>query len=348
MDQELDALRSEVASLRSELDDRRRRSVTRRRLLTGLAGVTAASAAGVVRATPASAADDDPVLLGNDNEATETTQIVTTHEDGTSRIEVGAGNWGLYATADTVAVLGSVPFGGVAGVWGEVAGPAGSGVTGNAANAGAIGVIATSEAGPALAALSRQDGVTLELTPAERSGPPSDLPTGLLEYRVGALSVDENSEVWLCTATGDPGTWTRLMREDTAVGRVIPITPIRVLDTRETGGKPSGSPAVPGQIKGPLRGGQVVTLDLAGIAPIPTTASGVLGNLTAVTPSYTGYVRVAPSGQPFTATALSFTKDGVTGNAFTAKLGPDGASFRASGTTANTYELVVDITAYIT
>ena len=135
---------------------------------------------------------------------------MTTTDDGTSEVEVGAGAWGVYATAEGVGVLGYVVSEGVAGVWGETAGPFGSGVAGNAADVGGIGVIASSEAGPALAALSRLDGVTLELTPAERSGPPSTMPTGLTEYRAGALSVDENSEVWLCTAAGAPGTWTRL------------------------------------------------------------------------------------------------------------------------------------------
>ena len=41
-----------------------------------------------------------------------------------------------------------------------------------------------------------------------------------------------------------------------------------------------------------------MTLDLAGVAPIPATATGVVGNLIAITPNYTGYLRAAPSGSP--------------------------------------------------
>jgi hypothetical protein len=189
---------------------------------------------------------------------------------------------------------------------------------------------------------SSSDGVPLRLRPGV--GPP---PTAALVALPGSIYVDPDCKVWLCT-NASPVTWTELLRADTTAGRIIPITPFRVLDTRATGGKPSGSPAVPGQVKGPLKGGQVVTLDLAAVTPIPATATGVVGNLTAVTPNYTGYLRVAPSGQPFNATALSFTKADVTGNAFTAKLGPDGLALQGSGTTTNTYELVIDITAYIT
>jgi hypothetical protein len=106
---------------------------------------------------------------------------------------------------------------------------------------------------------------------------------------------------------------------------------------------------VGGQKKGPLQGGEVLTLDLAGVGDITDGATGVIGNVSVIEPSFTGYLRAAPSGEGFVATALSFTNaDVVAGNAFTVKLGPAGLSFRASGTASNTYHLVVDITAYIT
>jgi len=173
-------------------------------------------------------------------------------------------------------------------------------------------------------------------------GPPS----GTVE--AGSIRFDGAGDLWLCLADGTPGTWTRLLREDTASGRTVPIAPFRALDTRATGGRPAGSPAVPGQRKGPLKGGEAITLDLAGVAPIPATATGVVGNLIAITPSYTGYLRAAPSGNPLTATALSFAPGPNTGNAFTVGLGPAGVTLQGSGTVANTYHLVVDITAYLT
>ena len=149
--------------------------------------------------------------------------------------------------------------------------------------------------------------------------------------------------------TGRPGTWTRLLREDTASGRTVPIPPIRAIDTRASGGRPTGSPAIPGQKTGPLKGGTSLTLDLAGIGPIPATATGVIGNLAAVTPSFSGYLAARPSGTTAITTSLNFPAGvAAIANAFTSQLGPAGLTITGSGTSANTYHLVVDITAYIT
>lgn len=62
------------------------------------------------------------------------------------------------------------------------------------------------------------------------------------------MSVDAAADLWLCVEAGplvEPGTWTRLLREDSTSGRVVPITPVRVLDTRSAGGRSAGSPVVP-------------------------------------------------------------------------------------------------------
>jgi len=151
------------------------------------------------------------------------------------------------------------------------------------------------------------------------------------------------------TSTGAPGTWTRLLREDSAgVGRTIPITPIRALDTRATGGRAIGAPVIPGQRKGPIRGGQSVTLDLAGIGPIPADASGVIGNATVLTPSASGFLRILPAGAAVPATSFNFQKSQSIANGFTSALTATG--IRATAPIANTitYELVIDISAYIT
>ena len=136
-------------------------------------------------------------------------------------------------------------------------------------------------------------------------------------------------------------------RTPPADGR-YPIVPIRAIDTRSPGGRPAGSPAVPGQKAGPLAGGTSVTLDLAGIGAIPATATGVIGNLTVAGPSYNGYLVARPSDAASTTSSLNFPK-GVTAiaNAFTSQLGPAGLTISGSGSTANTYHLIVDITAYI-
>jgi hypothetical protein len=73
----------------------------------------------------------------------------------------------------------------------------------------------------------------------------------------------------------------------------------------------------------------------------------VVGNLTVTSPSYDGYLIVGPSSTTPTTSALNFTADTTVANAFTSQLGPAGITLRASGSTSRTYELIVDITAYI-
>lgn len=235
-----------------------------------------------------------------------------------------------------IAVRGTGEFAGIAGEVGDQ----GIGVIATS-GLGGQALVADSVHGPSIWAES-DDGVTLCLIPAIETGPPTT------EYPEGSMRVDVEREVWLCVESGEPGTWTRLLREDTAPGRVIPITPVRVLDTRVTGGQPAGSPAVPGQKMGPLKGGTGLTLDLAGAGPIPASAQGVVGNLTVVLPTYAGYLVARPSGTASTTSALNFPAGAIVANAFTSQLGPDGLTLSASGTSANSYHLVIDIAAYIT
>ena len=97
-----------------------------------------------------------------------------------------------------------------------------------------------------------------------------------------------------------------------------------------------------------MHGGETITLDLAGVGPIPASASGVIGNLTICVPTQAGYLTAAPSGNPTATSALNFTKNATLANAFTCQLGPDGLTLAAFGVAAMTYQLIVDITAYIT
>jgi len=139
-----------------------------------------------------------------------------------------------------------------------------------------------------------------------------------------------------------------LLREDSIVGRTIPITPIRALDTRVTGGRVTGAPVIPGQRKGPMHGGEAITLDLAGIGPIPSDASGVVGNATVLTPSAIGFLRILPAGASVPAASFNFQKGVAIANGFTCALTSAGLRATAPISSAITYELVIDIAAYIT
>ncbi|MEO6317329.1 MAG: hypothetical protein ABIP36_00960 [Acidimicrobiales bacterium] len=170
----------------------------------------------------------------------------------------------------------------------------------------------------------------------------------MITYEQGSVSVDEMSDLWLCVSTGTPGTWTRLLREDTAPGRVVPITPVRVLDTCVTGGRPPGAPAVPGQRGGRLGTGEAITLDLGGVAPIPATASAVIGNATVFSPTVKASLHILPDGATVPASTAHFRQGSNESNSFTCTLTPTGRVTTPSLDTSLRYHVVIDIAAYVT
>ncbi|MGK2949565.1 MAG: hypothetical protein ACSLFP_13395 [Acidimicrobiales bacterium] len=344
--QQVEAQAAELAQLRAAATPEQHR-VSRRHLLTGLAGLGAAGAAGIATATPAAADDGDPLVLGQDNVATSTT-VITTNTSQETEVRFGESFFAIAATSPSTAITGEIPDQGLAGVWGRATGATGFGLLGTADVAGGFGVAARSEAGPAILAHSVVDGVTLHLGPAERTGPPTAMPAGLAEYQPGSITFDDAGDLWTCVEGGAPGTWTRLLREDTAPGRVVPISPIRALDTRAPGGRASGAPAIPGQRSGALRGGQSITIDPAGVGPIPASATGLVGNATIITPSGTGFLRILPAGATTPASSFDFTTGVNVSNAFTTGITATGLTAIAPAASSTRYHLVIDLAAYIT
>ncbi len=366
---DLTALTEELASLRARLDEQAAElaglhartivePVSRRHLLRGLAGVGAAGVAGVVAAAPASADDGDKLVLGQRNTSTSETSVTYTSQGGSPDIALQLIGDGRTTLAAVVAEIED-PSDGRSAIW-AINTTSGFGDFAILASAmDGTGVYADNESsifpaitgqnrgnGPCLGGVSSTGGPQLYLEPG--TGHPNGPPTADVPHAAGYIRFDAAGDLWVCTATGTPGTWTRLLREDTATGRIVAIAPVRALDTRATGGRPPGSPVVPGQKKGPLKGGTSLTLDLAGAGPIPGTASGVLGNLTVVSPTYAGFLSARPSGAPATTSSINFTAGATVANAFTSQLGPAGLTISGSGAAADSYQLIVDVTAYIT
>jgi hypothetical protein len=362
MSEELEALRAEVAALRAEVaagTPSEQTAISRRRLLTGLAGVGAAGVAAVATANPASADDGDSLTLGVTNSSTSPTVLSHTSTDMETALQVKTSSTSaIFATTDPEqepfdsnikrAILAIA--GGEVGPNGAAFGIGAFAIDGIAVEGvndsdGRPAVVGTNQgAGAALAGVSFGHGPQLVLS--RESSPSTGPPSGTVE--AGSIRFDGAGDLWLCLADGSPGSWTRLLREDTAAGRVIPIAPMRVLDTRATGGRAAGAPVVPGQRKGPLRGGSSVTLDLAGVAPIPATASGVVGNATVLTSDGNGFLRIMPAGASVPAATFNFY-DGVTvSNGFTSGLTSAGLRAVAPAPSTVRYHLVIDISAYIT
>lgn len=122
----------------------------------------------------------------------------------------------------------------------------------------------------------------------------------------------------------------------TQVGDYFPVTPSRILDTREGNGAP----------KHTVGAGQSITLQVAGRGGIPSTGvSAIVLNVTVTNASTSSYVTVYPTGitRP-TASNLNIVKSWTGANSVTVKLGAGGAVdlFNAGGT----LDLIADVNGY--
>ncbi|MHB1511227.1 MAG: protease pro-enzyme activation domain-containing protein [Acidimicrobiales bacterium] len=128
----------------------------------------------------------------------------------------------------------------------------------------------------------------------------------------------------------------------TVGGTYVPVTPIRVTDTRTGSGLPNAGK--------PLGAAGTLDVTVAGTAAsdgVPSDASAIVANVTAVSPSAAGFFTVYPSGeaQP-TVSSLNFVAGETTANLVTVPIGANGdiTIFNHAGT-ANA---LVDVYGYYT
>ena len=135
----------------------------------------------------------------------------------------------------------------------------------------------------------------------------------------------------------------------------IPITPTRILDTRQDLGLFGVNDGVPGLLK---VAGLIPTLTSSGVVNaivVPEGATAVVLNVTAVNPTSGGYVSLRPGdavGSPQVST-LNVQAGGVFPNAATITLPSSGNRvgeiqvwFEAEGTSVGSTELLIDIAGY--
>jgi hypothetical protein len=115
------------------------------------------------------------------------------------------------------------------------------------------------------------------------------------------------------------------------------VTPCRLLDTRSSNGG------------GPLAVNQTKTLSVLGLCGIPGTATSIVGNVTAVSPTAGGTLTLAPANAGFTGTSSVSFNAGST-RASLALIGLSGTGSRAftirAGLTSGTVDVIVDVTGY--
>jgi len=122
----------------------------------------------------------------------------------------------------------------------------------------------------------------------------------------------------------------------TAASRLQPVTPFRALDTRNGTGGRTGALGAAGSYDVLIRG----------VGGVPVGAESVVINVTAVSPTATGYATVWPSGQarPL-ASSLNYVPGLIVPNLVIAKLGSSGkvSVYNHAGST----HFVVDILGYL-
>src|SRR5579875_911160 len=286
----------------------------------GAAAVLAAAGiAGLGHAT-AQAANGDALILGQNNTASSTTLLTTTASTGVS---VNAS-----ATDNSTALYGLGGTNGI-GAYGITGGAAGYGVFGFCAPGyGVVGFSSTgidiwaSGAGRFLQNLS---GFT---------GAPT---TG--SYNVGEQIRDNAGDLYICVASGSPGTWRRVAAGTPGHSGSFNFLPepIRLLDTR------TGSP---------WTAGSTHTLQVTGVVvdgiSVPTGSVGVVGNVTVVGPTSSGDLRLFPGPALPPTSSINFAAGQTLANGVTVRFNGSGQiEFQVDMASGATTNVLFDAVGYI-
>ncbi|MDO8361845.1 MAG: hypothetical protein Q7V88_03035 [Actinomycetota bacterium] len=212
------------------------------------------------------------------------------------------------------------------------------GVQAQATGAGGIGINAVA---PPNALAARVEGRFRQVTSLS-SGPPAFAPAN-----AGEQWRDSNGDLYICTTTGIPGTWRKVVSQHPAYADAggslnLLAAPIRILDTRG-----NGAPQTNGGNQ--LTANVDLTVNITGVVvgavSVPAGAKGVFGTLTAVGPLVFGNVAVFPADIAFPGTSnVNFRPGGATASAFTTALSAGGAvKVRSSAAT----HLLLDVTGFL-
>jgi hypothetical protein len=147
-------------------------------------------------------------------------------------------------------------------------------------------------------------------------------------------------------ASASANSWKRInaVRVDNASGDGTPFTPFRLIDTR------AGASHV-GPLNGPFNSGTTQTVTVAGVGGVPADAIAIFGNLTAVFPTYSGWLTIFPSSlaTPPVVSNVNFGAGGVFPNSVFVGLS-DGSCkvyLGAGGGQSGNTNFILDIFGYV-
>lgn len=322
---------------------------TRRSVMFASVGVAAAAAATALVASGTSeAADDDPLVLGSeDNLAQSTTRVI-----GPSFVVTDGGVEGSLSrqvAGVTTAVYG-VTSESAAGtvstraVWGVDETPGGVGVFGQHGTTGeGVGVIGQSFNGPGVGARGTNFDLLLQ-----QSGRMNFVSAGPIAANtlapVGTLARSDDGSLWYAKGDND---WVRLAGGSRA-STFTPIEPTRVYDSRVANPLPglvgSGSRRRLSVRSGrDLDAGAVIDANL-----VPADATAVSYNVTVTRTTGSGFLTVAPGDADVAkASSINWTTAGQTiANAGIVKIDGDGAVNVFVGGPGGSTDFIIDVTGY--
>ena len=311
---EIAELRAELAELRAELATLRheaqpaptdgpavatRRQVLRRAGLAAGGAVAGALAVGGQAAAVPAALNGEPITAGNINVCTGTTELKLPNNTGAEAALFSH----VLAVQDGVWSTPRVPY----------SEPAEESGTGNAAVAGFAGVVAMhggyfqtnnplrgSSGVRALGASANSYGLlvggrraALRIERLNLQSPPDQRADA---HNEGEILIDDNRDLWFCTASGTPGTWLKLSGRS-AAGQFHAIDPARVYDSRYI---PAVSAGVVPMVSGEGRTISVATAYAPNSATavangvVPAGATAIAYNLTIAETGPSGYLSVNP------------------------------------------------------
>jgi hypothetical protein len=321
-----------------------------RRALLKLGGAAAAAGVAATAALVTSegsqtahAADHTALMIGEANTGTNTTSLAITGSSSANVLfSVDASN-SNYVNVEAIAGYTNVAHGvGVAG-----ASPLGYGVYANSASG--IALVAVNGTGTGVNAASGNgvggvfSGGRAPLNLALGGAPGA--PTANF-HGAGDIYLDSLAALWVCIADGTPGTWVRVATvANGALGGTITYlsTPIRLLDART-------SPGTAVVTRGPLAGNETYAFTVAGLggSGIPSSAQGLIANVTVLGPSGAGNLSLFPAPGPGPSVAsMTFGTPGLfLANGVNVAIGTAG-QIEIQNQSSGTTPLVLDAVAFV-
>jgi hypothetical protein len=138
-------------------------------------------------------------------------------------------------------------------------------------------------------------------------------------HAVGELYASNTGQLYYCVTAGTPGTWRQISGSSTSGSLHLLASPSRFVDTRSPGiNDPGGA-----YTHNVSRNYQLTNLTGSGGATIPTGATGVVGNITVVGPTASGFGAIY-TGTFNNTSNINFGANDTLANSFSSPLDSNG------------------------